>query len=148
MKAACYYGCLLIRPPKITEFDDPEQPKSLDNLVKILGGESISWPYKYECCGGSLGLSRTDIVLKLTYDILSEASEAGAECLVVACPLCQSNLELRQEDIKRKYRKDFSLPIFYFTQLLGLALGIDKESLGLHRAMVSNESLLRNKGIM
>ncbi len=147
LKVACYYGCLLTRPPDITEFDDPEQPSSLDNLVKILGADPISWAYKNECCGGSLGLSRTDIVVKLTCDILLAASEAGAECLVVACPLCQSNLELRQEDINKKYKKKFSIPILYFTQLLGLALGVDKKSLGLHRAVVSNESLLRNKGI-
>ncbi|HEB10289.1 MAG TPA: heterodisulfide reductase subunit B [Spirochaetales bacterium] len=147
IKVACYYGCLLIRPPKVAEFDDPEQPSCLDNLVEILGAVPVSWPYKNECCGASLSLSRTDIVLKLTNDILQDASEAGAECLVVACPLCQANLELRQKDINKKYRKDFSLPVFYFTQLLGLALGIDKKSLGLHRAMVSGDFLLKEKGI-
>lgn len=148
MKVACYYGCLLVRPPKVVEFDDPEQPTSLDDLVETLGAEAVSWPYKTECCGGSFALSRTDIVLKLTHDILSEASDAGAECLVVACPLCQANLEMRQKQINKKYEKDFSLPVFYFTQLLGLALKVDKESLGLHRSLISSDSLLEEKGII
>ena len=147
LKVACYYGCLLIRPPEVVEFDDPEEPTSLDDLVKTLGGEPVSWPYKNECCGGSFAIGRTDIVLKLTHDILQEAQDASADCLVVACPLCQSNLELRQGDINKKYKKKFSIPVFYFTQLLGLALGIKKRKLGLQRAMISSRSLLKKKGI-
>lgn len=146
LKVAAYYGCLLVRPPKITEFDDPEDPTSMDRLVKALGAEPVSWAYKTECCGGSLALARTDIVLRLTHDILQDAHDAGAECLVVACPLCQNNVDMRQDAINKKYHKDFHLPVFYFTQLLGLALGIDKEKLGLQRALVSGESLLESKG--
>ncbi len=147
LKVASYYGCLLIRPPEIVEFDDPEEPTSLDDLVTALGAEAISWPYKNECCGGSFAIGRTDIVLKLTHDILQDAQDASADCIVVACPLCQANLELRQGDINKKFKKKFHLPIFYFTQLLGLALGIKKRKLGLQRAMVSNQSLLKKKGI-
>lgn len=147
LRVAAYYGCLLVRPPKIMEFDDPEDPTTMDRLIKELGGEPVSWAYKVECCGGSLSLARTDIVLRLTHDILQDAHDAGAECLVVACPLCQNNLDMRQDAVNKKYNKDFHLPIFYFTQLLGLALGIDKEKLGLQRALVNGESLLENKGI-
>lgn len=147
LKVASYYGCLLVRPPKVMEFDDPEDPISMDSLVQALGGESVSWPHKVECCGGSLALARTDIVLKLCYDILQSAHDAGAECLMVACPLCQNNLDMRQAAINKKYGKDFHLPVFYFTQLLGLTLGIDGQMLGLQRSLVSGESLLENKDI-
>jgi len=145
LRVAAYYGCLLVRPPKVVDFDDPENPTSMDQLANVLGAEAVDWPYKTECCGGSLALTRTDIVLKLSRDILQMAADAGAECLVVACPLCQSNLDLRQAQINKRYKTDFALPILYFTQLVGLALGMGWRELGLNKLIVSPKKLLGAK---
>ena len=112
-----YYGCVIVRPHEVTQFDDEEQPQTLDNLIEAIGAESLPWSGKTECCGASLSLTRVDIVKKLARGIIEMAEEAGAQAVVTACPLCQANLDMR-------YGKD-GLPIFYFTELLGLALGID-----------------------
>ncbi|MFA5779342.1 MAG: CoB--CoM heterodisulfide reductase iron-sulfur subunit B family protein [Elusimicrobiota bacterium] len=145
LKVACYYGCLLVRPHKIMEFDDVENPQIMDRLMTALGAQSLDWPYKVECCGASFSLTKTDIVLKLGNDILQTAKDAGADCLVVACPLCQSNLDLRQREIEKKYNTKFNLPILYFTQLLGLALSIDPKKLGLNKHIISPQTLLKEK---
>ena len=142
LKAACYYGCLLTRPPEITQLDDLEEPHLMDDLMKTIGVEPVYWPYKTECCGASFSLTRTDIVLKLSADILQMAYDEGAQVIVVACPLCQSNLDLRQAAINRKYKKDFQIPILYFTQLVGLSLGIDAKKLGLNKHIVNPMKLL------
>ena len=148
LKAACYYGCLLTRPHDVTELDDLEEPHLIDDLMQAIGVETVQWPYKTECCGASFSLTRTDIVLKLSNDILQMASDEGAEAIVVACPLCQSNLDLRQGMINKKYKKDFNIPILYFTQLVGLALGIDPKKLGLEKHIVNPMPLLKEKGIL
>ena len=148
LKVACYYGCLLTRPPKVAEFDDPEDPTSLDTMMETLGAEPIWWPYKTECCGATFSLTRTDIVLKLSHDILAQAEKRGAEAIVLACPLCQANLDMRQGDINKRYGVKFDLPIFYFTQFLGLALGLDGTELGLQRAMISPMRLLKEKALV
>lgn len=145
LKAACYYGCLLTRPPEITQLDDLEEPHLMDDLMKTIGVEPVYWPYKTECCGASFSLTRTDIVLKLSADILQMAYDEGAQVIVVACPLCQSNLDLRQAAINRKYKKDFQIPILYFTQLVGLSLGIDAKKLGLNKHIVNPMKLLEKR---
>ena len=142
LKVACYYGCLLVRPPKVVKFDDPENPTSLDKLVKAIGGESIDWPYKVECCGGGLSLSRTDVVVNLTDSILGMAKSAGADCIAVSCPMCQVNLDLRQQDIKKQTGRDYQIPIVYITQLLGLCLGISPDKLGFNKLMVPASNVL------
>jgi heterodisulfide reductase subunit B len=141
LKIACYYGCLLVRPPKVVNFDDPENPTSLDKLVKAIGGETLDWPYKIECCGGGLSLSRTDVVVNLTDSILSMAQGAGADCIAVSCPMCQVNLDLRQQDIKKQMGRDYRIPILYITQLLGLGLGISSKKLGFNKLMVPASSV-------
>jgi len=148
LKVACYYGCLLTRPPEVTELDDLEDPHLIDDLMKTIGVEPVQWPYKTECCGASFSLTKTDIVLKLSRDILQMAYDEGAQAIVVACPLCQSNLDLRQGMINKKYKKKFNMPIFYFTQLLGLALGIEPSKLGLEKHIVNPMPLLERKGIL
>lgn len=148
IKVACYYGCLLVRPSKIMEFDDAENPQMMDRLMGALGAESVEWPYKVECCGASFSLTKTDIVLKLCKDILQMAKEAEADCLVVACPLCQSNLDLRQRETERKYNTKFNLPILYFTQLVGLALGIEAKKLGLQKHIVSPQNLFKERELV
>jgi heterodisulfide reductase subunit B len=142
LKVACYYGCLLVRPPKVVKFDDPENPTSLDKLVTAIGGESIDWPYKVECCGGGLSLSRTDVVVQLTDSILGMAQSAGADCITVSCPMCQVNLDLRQQDIKKQTGRDYQIPVVYITQLLGLGLGISPAKLGFNKLMVSASGVL------
>lgn len=148
LKVACYYGCLLVRPPDITELDDLEEPHLMDDLMKIIDIEPVKWPYKTECCGASFSLTKIDIVLKLSADILQMAEDAGAQAMVVACPLCQSNLDLRQAMINKKYKKNFDMPILYFTQLIGLALGIEPKKLGLEKHIVNPLPLLREKEIL
>jgi heterodisulfide reductase subunit B len=142
LKVACYYGCLLLRPPKIACFDDAENPMSLDNIMADLGAEPVEWPYRNECCGASLSLSKPEIVVKLTHDILSMAKLAGAQAIVTACPLCQGNLDMRQCDVEAKYREKFDMPIFYFTQLMGMAFGLWEGKLGLSKLMVDPEPVL------
>jgi heterodisulfide reductase subunit B2 len=136
LKVACYYGCLLVRPPKILKFDDPENPTSLDRLVTAMGGTSLEWPCKVECCGGGLSLSRTDVVIQLTGSIIDMAASVGADCIAVSCPMCQVNLDLRQQDINRQTGKNYQIPIVYITQLLGLCLGIGPGELGFNQLMV------------
>ncbi|WAC07788.1 MAG: CoB--CoM heterodisulfide reductase iron-sulfur subunit B family protein [Thermodesulfobacteriota bacterium] len=143
LKVACYYGCLLVRPPEVNRFDNPENPVSLDRLVTAIGGESLDWPHKVECCGGALSLTRSDVVVKLSDAVLTMARAAGAECVAVACPMCQINLDLRQSDIKKETGRDHNLPIIYITQLLGLCLGISADKLGLEKLMVSPERIVQ-----
>ncbi len=147
LKVACYYGCLLTRPPKVTEWDDPEDPRMMDDLLRAAGMETIDWPFKTECCGATFALTRTDIVLRLTAEILQMAREVGADCISVACPLCQANLDMRQKDIRKKFGLERDIPIFYFTQLLGLAFGLDKRDLGIGRSLVNCDELLTAKGL-
>lgn len=142
LRVACYYGCLLVRPPEVMRFDDPENPTSLDRLVTALGGESLEWPHKVECCGGALSLTRTDVVVKLSDAVLTAARAAGAECVAVACPMCQINLDLRQADIEKELGRRHDLPIIYLTQLIGLCLGCSAEELGLEKLMVSPARVL------
>jgi heterodisulfide reductase subunit B len=148
MRIAAYYGCLLVRPPEVTQFDDPEDPTTMERLIAALGAEPVDWPYKTECCGGSLALTRTNVVAKLCHDILEMAADEGAECVMVACPLCQSSLDLRQAQVNRQYGTDLHMPILYFTQLIGLALGMGNRELGLNKLIVSPDSLLRAKALV
>ena len=143
LKVASYYGCLLVRPAEVMQFDDDENPTSMDQLVEALGGESLEWPHKTECCGGGLSLTRTDLVVKLSDAIVGMAKEAGADCMVVACPMCQVNLDLRQLDMKKQLGHDHDLPILYITQLIGLCMGIEAEALGLNKLMISPEQVVK-----
>jgi heterodisulfide reductase subunit B len=117
LKPVSYYGCLLLRPPEICEFDDYENPVILDKILGVLGADARPWSYKTDCCGGSLTISRTDIVAKMVNKIMTMAREAGANCVVTACPVCMANLDMRASDNVR-------LPVFYFTELIALALGL------------------------
>jgi len=142
LKVACYYGCLLTRPPKVTEFDDCEYPQSMDKILQAVGVSTLDWSYKTDCCGASFALTRTEIVLKLSHDILEGAKSVGADAIAVACPMCQANLDTRQEEIEEKYQTTYHLPILYFTQLVGISLGIPVEKLLLKRHLVDTEDVL------
>jgi len=143
LKLAPYYGCYLVRPPEITQFDDPENPRLMDDLLNTLGAEAVEWSHKVECCGGNLLLSRVDIVIKLVEDICQAATEAGAAAIVTACPLCQANLDTRQSGAKK-------IPSFYFSELLGLALGVEEQSVKSwwKRHIVGPENLLKSQNLL
>ncbi|MCX6007919.1 MAG: CoB--CoM heterodisulfide reductase iron-sulfur subunit B family protein [Chloroflexi bacterium] len=143
LKVACYYGCFLVRPHEVTGFDDPENPTSLDRLVTAMGGVSLDWPHKVECCGGGLNLTRTDVVVKLSGSIIEMAKASGADCIAVACPMCQASLDLRQSDILKETGTKLDMPVVYITQLLGLCLGIPQKELGLNRLMVAPKAILQ-----
>jgi len=143
LKVASYYGCLLVRPHDVTGFDDAENPTSLDRLVEAMGGESVDWPCKVDCCGGGLNLTRTDMVVRLSGSIIDMARASGADCIAVACPMCQASLDLRQSDMQKKSGRRNDMPIVYITQLLGLCLDIKPEELGLNRLMVPPDAVLR-----
>jgi len=142
-----YYGCLLVRPPEILEPDDPEHPMMMDKIIQAAGATVVDWPLKTECCGGSLLLSRTDIALELTRRLLVGAAGRGANGIVTACPMCHANLDMRQGQINRHYGLDLNIPIFYFTQVVGLATGHGVKELDLHRHMTDPRPLLATAGI-
>ncbi|HUS57846.1 MAG TPA: CoB--CoM heterodisulfide reductase iron-sulfur subunit B family protein [Planctomycetota bacterium] len=137
LKAACYYGCLLTRPPKVVQFDDAEHPTSMENVVRALKGEPVEFSCKTDCCGGGFTQSHPEAVLRLSRKILENAKAAGAEVIAVACPMCQVNLDMRQAAIEKRYGISLGLPIVYLSQLAGLALGIDRKKLGLGLHFVS-----------
>lgn len=145
LKVACYYGCLLVRPRDILDFDDEENPQIMDHLIEALGAQSIDWGFKTECCGASLPLTRKDIVLTLSHRILHQAKQLGADCLAVACPMCHSNLDTTQREIEAKYKDGVGLPILYFTQLVGLAMGFSPKQLLLNKHLTDPLPMLKEK---
>jgi heterodisulfide reductase subunit B len=147
LKVACYYGCYLLRPPEVTRFDDPENPTILESLVEAMGGESLDWPGKVDCCGGGLNLTRTEITVQRSGSIIDMAQAAGADCITVACPMCQTSLDLRQKDIEKATGKRYNLPVVYITQLIGLCLGISAKKLGFDRLMVTPTAVTKAIGI-
>ncbi len=118
LKAVGYYGCLLVRPPEITQFENPENPVLMNRLIEMLGAEARPWSYATECCGGGLSLTKSSLAGWLVSRLVERAREAGAQAIVTSCPLCQVNLEMRQPASAPK------MPIFYFTELIGLAFGL------------------------
>ena len=144
----CYYGCLTVRPPKITDARNPENPRAMDNIIKSLGADVKDWSYKTDCCGGSLMFTQPDIAKKLTAKLLDMAKEAGADCIVAGCPVCQSNLDSKQEEISVDSGRKYEIPVFYFTELMGLALGHPSVKKWLSRHMVDPRPLLEKKGLI
>jgi len=147
LKVVCYYGCVITRPPELTGATDYEYPMSMDHLVQALGAESLDWSYKTECCGVSLVFTQLPIVMDMSHKVLDNAKEVGAQAIVVACPLCHANLDMRQRQIGEQYGRSYDMPILYFTQLMGLAFGVEPAALGLDKHFVSAEPLLRDMGV-
>ena len=137
LKLACYYGCYLVRPPEVVAFDDPENPQAMDVLLDTLGAEVKDWSGKVDCCGGSLSLSKREIARKLVNELADMARRAGAQAIVTACPLCHANLETRQAATGQS-----KLPVFYFTELIGLAMGITEARSWLKKHLISPFGLL------
>jgi len=133
--AACYYGCLLVRPHAILNFDRVEDPQSMDTLVTKAGGKALDWAFKTECCGAGMSVSRTDTVARLSGNIMKDANDRKAEVIVVACPMCHSNLDMRRPEINKYLNEDITMPVLYISQVLGLAVGLDAKTLGMNRHM-------------
>jgi len=142
-----YYGCYQVKPPKVTRFDNPENPTSLDEVLDALGAEVLDWDFKAECCGAGLALSKTEKVTELCGRLIREAVYRGADALVVVCQLCQANLDMRQDDIGAKHGTSYSLPVVYFTELMGLSFGLAPSKLGLDHHIHDPLSLLKKKGL-
>jgi heterodisulfide reductase subunit B2 len=135
-KVACYYGCLLVRPHEILKFGREEDPQSMDELMLKAGATPIDWAFKTECCGAGLSVSRTSSVGRLSGEIMKDAKDRGAEAVIVACPMCHSNLDMRRGAINDYLGEKVDIPVLYVTQALGIAVGLDRKSLGLQRHFV------------
>ncbi len=135
--AACYYGCLLTRPPEVVHFDDFEQPKSMEAVLAALGAKTVEWNYKTECCGAGMTMASEETVLELACKILNNAAEHRANCVVVACPMCHVNLDMKQTAVERRYGQRLRMVVYYLSDLVGLALGLTAEQLGINRHFVT-----------
>lgn len=144
LKVVPYYGCLLTRPPEVTGAPHPENPTDLDDLLGSLGAEVIDWSYKTSCCGAAHFLTRPDIVIELSGNLVRMARDYGADAIAVACPLCHANLDARQMQMNIEE----PLPVLYFTQLMAIALGLPEKSAMLHKNLVDPKPLLRAKGLL
>jgi heterodisulfide reductase subunit B len=148
LTAVCYYGCLLVRPPTLLNFDDPENPMLMDKLMEAIGVSVLDWSYKVDCCGASLSLSRLDVIAQLSGILFEMAQEAGAECIITACPMCHANLDLQQQEISKRLGRDFQIPIFYFTELMAIAFGVPKAENCLKKHFVDAIPLLESKRLL
>lgn len=144
LRVVSYYGCLLTRPPQVTEAAHPENPTELDDILSALGAEVVDWSYKTTCCGAAHSLTRPDIVLKLSSNLIAHARQSGADVIAVACPLCHTNLDARQFQMKLEE----PMPVMYFTQLMALALGLPEKAAAMNKNLVDPRPLLREKGLL
>lgn len=145
LRVACYYGCLISRPTG--GFDDPEEPTSMDQLMAALGAEVVPYAYKTRCCGGAVMMPAPEVAFDLTGHLLRKAREQGANCLALACPFCALLLDTYQSTVGQRLGMRFNLPVFYFTQLMGLALDMDGKQLGLQYNIVRPFELLAEVGL-
>ncbi len=136
LKVVCYYGCHITRPAALMQFDDPEYPQSMDRLLGWAGVQVLDWPAKVDCCGAHFSLIRPDIVIDLCSRLVQAALDAGADAVVCGCPMCHANLDTRQKEIGARLGRPLNLPVLYFSQVLGYALGLPARTLGLQRHIV------------
>jgi len=134
LKVAPYYGCQIVRPD--AGFDDPDEPTTMNKLVEAVSGEGVDYRMKTACCGASLMGTQEDLALRLCRNLLLDAQQNGAHCIVTICPLCQMNLDVYQSKVNRLFKTKFDIPILYFTQLIGVSLGLPLRDLGLNRLAV------------
>ena len=142
LKVVPYYGCLMSRPADLMRFGDPENPMAMDDLLEAAGATVLPFPLKVECCGAAMGIPCNEAVTRLSGKIVDLAASLGADVIAVACPLCQMNLDMRQGQIEKAARKKYTLPVMYYTQLLGLAFGLPRDLLGLKKLIVDPAPVL------
>ena len=139
LKIACYYGCQVVRP--IAEFDNQHNPMTMDTLLRAMGAETVDWSLKARCCGGTLTGTIENVGKRLSYILLHEAQRLGVDVVATACPLCQFNLECYQNKMHDEWGDKVNLPVVYFSQIMGLALGYTERQVGLHRLICPALSL-------
>jgi heterodisulfide reductase subunit B len=144
LSLACYYGCLLVRPFETMAYDDPENPNKMDKVIEALGAKPVDWAYKVECCGAGLTLAQQDMIEDLTYKIAHNAASNGAGAFVVACPLCHTNLDMRQEGMRKRYTDINAMPVYYISDLVALAFGASPEEVALDKHFVQAIDMVRN----
>ncbi len=138
----------MARMPQALCVDKGEYPVLMDDLIRAVGGEPVDWPYKTECCGAALTLARQKTVIRLSGEVVQIAKENGADVLAVSCPLCQANLDMYQAEAEKLLGEQLSVPVLYFTQLMGLAMGLPAEELCLDKVIVDPMPLLSEKGFI
>jgi len=148
LQAAPYYGCMLLRPFEEMGFDDKERPTLFEEFLTALGARSIEFPYKIECCGSFQSVGTPEVATECAYRILTSAMRQGAEVVVSTCPLCTFNLDQKQSDILKTHLDFKTIPVLYFTQLLGVAMGLDPQTLGFEQNAVNPIPLLKRKGLV
>jgi heterodisulfide reductase subunit B2 len=148
LKVVPYYGCYAVRPLDVVQPDDAENPMHMDHVLEDMGAEVLSWPYKTDCCGGSLALTRTDLVLQLSGKLIDMAKTVGADAMVTMCPMCQANLDTRQADMSKATGKVYHMPVLFLTELMGVALQNPRAKHWLSKHLVSPESMLASKGLL
>ncbi len=142
IRLAPYYGCLMSRPAEIMNFGNPENPQMMEDILRACGATVLDFPLKTSCCGASFGIPERPMTAKLSGKILQIAQNMQADAIIVACPLCQMNLDLRQAQAAKAVQSNFDIPVLYFTQILGLAFGHKPSELGLNKLCVSPKNLL------
>ncbi len=140
LRVAPYYGCQIVRPRK--DHQDVENPQFFEDLMSTVGAQPVDFTYRLRCCGGSLIITSREAALSLVRDLLQSAVDKEADVIATACPLCQTNLECYQKTVNREFGTDFSIPIMYFTQLLGLSMGLPPKKLGIGTEFVSADRIL------
>jgi heterodisulfide reductase subunit B len=147
LRVVPYYGCLAVRPVEVVEPENSENPTQMDDILSALGAEVLSWPYKTDCCGGSLALTKTEMVVKLSRKLIDMALTVGADAMVTMCPMCQANLDTRQADISKAAGKVYQMPIIYLTELIGVAFNDPKTKSWFERHIVSPVPALAKRGL-
>ena len=147
LRVVPYYGCLAVRPVEVVEPENSENPTQMDDILSALGAEVLSWPYKTDCCGGSLALTKTEMVVKLSRKLIDMALTVGADVMVTMCPMCQANLDTRQADISKAAGKVYQMPIMYLTELIGVAFNDPKTKSWFERHIVSPVPALAKRGL-
>ncbi|UCD42016.1 MAG: CoB--CoM heterodisulfide reductase iron-sulfur subunit B family protein [Chloroflexota bacterium] len=140
LRVAPYYGCQIVRPKK--DHEDVENPQFFEELITAIGADAINYAYRLRCCGGSLIITSREAALTLVRNLLQSAVDIEADVIATACPLCQTNLEVYQMQVNQEFGTDFSIPIMYFTQLMGLAMGLPKKKLGIGTEFISTDKIL------
>jgi heterodisulfide reductase subunit B len=147
LRIAPYYGCLIVRPGYLSKFDNTEYPTSLDELMQSLGATVVDFPLKAACCGGHMTQLNQHIALDMLRVLLQNAADYQADVIVTLCPMCQLNLDAYQGDVNRFFKTKYNIPILYFTQMIGLAFGMDAKTLGIGKELVDARRALAKIGV-